>query len=98
IKEVDIRAVGVQSLPGEFGGLPATDRLLGFAVNTDGRLTSAANNEIDVLVDTNQDGKPDFAVIASDGGLLLTGSVSGQTLGGVVDLKTGFPPRPRARQ
>lgn len=89
LRETDIRAVGVQALPGSFGGLPATDRLLGFAVNTYGRWTQAANNEIDVLVDTNNDGKPDFVVIAADGGLVLTGSTNGQTLAFVVDLTTG---------
>ena len=66
LREVDIRAVGVQSLPGAFGGLPDSDRLLGFAVNTYGRWTSAANNEVDVLVDTDRDGTPDFVVIAAD--------------------------------
>ena len=87
-REVDLRAVGVQSLPGEFGGLPADDRLLGFAVNTYGRWTDAANNEIDVLVDVNLDGTPDFLVLAADSGLVLTGSTNGQVLGIVVDLTT----------
>jgi minor extracellular serine protease Vpr len=89
LREVDIRAVGVQSLPGAFGGLPDSDRLLGFAVNTYGRWTSAANNEVDVLVDTNRDGTPDFVVIAADSGLVLAGSPNGQVLGIVVDLSTG---------
>lgn len=89
IKEADLRAVGVQSLPGAFGGLPDSDRLIGFAVNTYGRWTDAANNEIDVLVDTDRDGTPDFLVIAADSGLILTGAVNGQTLAFVVDLTSG---------
>ncbi len=89
IAEADIRAVGVQALPGAFGGLSDDDRLLGFAVNTYGRWTDAANNEFDVLVDTNHDGTPDFVVIAADSGLVLTGSSNGQVLGFVVDLSDG---------
>jgi minor extracellular serine protease Vpr len=89
LRETDIRAVGAQSLAGAFGGLPDDDRLIGFAVNTYGRWTDAANNEVDVLVDTNRAGTPDFVVIAADSGLVLTGSVNGQVLGIVVDLSTG---------
>ena len=89
LRETDIRAVGAQSLAGAFGGLPDDDRLIGFAVNTYGRWTDAANNEVDVLVDTNRDGTPDFVVIAADSGLVLTGSSNGQVLGIVVDLTTG---------
>ena len=89
LRDVDIRAVGVQSLPGGFGGLPDDDRLLGFAVNTWGRWTSAAANEIDLTVDVDGDGTPDYLVIAADSGLLLTGSVNGQTLAFVVSLTTG---------
>jgi hypothetical protein len=89
LRETDIRAVGAQSLAGAFGGLPDDDRLIGFAVNTYGRWTDAANNEVDVLVDTNRDGTPDFVVIAADSGLVLAGSPNGQVLGIVVDLTTG---------
>ncbi len=89
LKEVDIRAVGAQSLDGAYGGLGNDDRLLGFAVNTYGRWTTAANNEVDLLVDTNRDGDPDFVVIAADSGLVLTGIPNGQVLGFVVDLSTG---------
>lgn len=89
LREGDIRAVGVQSLPGAFGGLPDSDRLLGFAVNTYGRWTTAANNEVDVLVDTDRDGTPDFVVIAADSGLVLAGAPNGQVLGIVVDLSDG---------
>lgn len=89
LKEVDLRAVGVQSLPGAFGGLPDADRLLGFAVNTYGQWTDAANGEVDLLVDTNRDGVPDFLVIAADSGLVLTGSANGQVLGFVVELTGG---------
>ncbi|HEX7472267.1 MAG TPA: S8 family serine peptidase, partial [Candidatus Limnocylindrales bacterium] len=89
LKEVDLRAVGAQSLPGAFGDLPASDRLLGFAVNTYGTWTDAANSEVDLLVDTNRDGTPDFLVIAADSGLVLTGSSNGQVLGFVVELTGG---------
>ena len=84
---------GVQSLPGVAGGLPDSDRLLGFAVNTYGRWTDAANNEIDLSVDVDRDGTPDFLVIAADSGLILTGAVNGQTLAFVVDLNVRRPRR-----
>ncbi|MFB7894257.1 S8 family serine peptidase [Microbacterium sp. NPDC056044] len=69
----DLRAAGVQSLdlPG------ATDKLLVFAVNTHQRWSNAANNEFDVLVDTNRDGTPDWAVVVTDGGLITSGSADG---------------------
>ena len=45
--------------------------------------------EVDLLVDTNRDGLPDFLVIAADSGLVLTGSANGQVLGFVVELTGG---------
>ncbi|MEV4687363.1 hypothetical protein MRBLWH3_001481 [Microbacterium sp. LWH3-1.2] len=67
----DLRAAGVQSF--DYG----TDHLLVFAVNTHQRWSNAATNEFDVLIDTNRDGEPDWAVVVTDGGVVTSGSADG---------------------
>ena len=74
---VDIRAVGVQTLPGEDFGVDSTDRGLVFAVNTWGQGSTAATNFYEIDIDTNGDGTPDFSLQAADLGLLTTGIVDG---------------------
>jgi minor extracellular serine protease Vpr len=77
----DIRAAGVQSFPDDGMGV--------FAVNSFGRLGTASAAEYDVLVDTNDDGSPEFAVIGLDLGLFTTGVLSGQFASIVLDIATG---------
>jgi subtilisin family serine protease len=83
--EMDIRNVGVQSLPGEAAGAPASDRLLVFAVNIYGRWSNAAGNEFDIPIDTNGDGKTDFTVVGTDLGAVTAGDANGQMASFVVD-------------
>ena len=75
----DIRAVGVQSLPGSFFGAPETDRVVIFAVNTWSKASNPAINEFDISIDTNHDGTMDALVVGVDLGLVLTGTPNGQT-------------------
>jgi minor extracellular serine protease Vpr len=79
----DVRAVGVQSFP-----VSATDNLLVFAVNTFDRFNTAANGEVDIYIDTNGDGIPDYDVFSFDYGALTTGSYSGEAVVGVQNLVT----------
>ena len=74
----DIRAVGVQSLPGSFFGAPDTDRVVNFAINTWGRSANAAVNEYDIEIDSNGDGTTDFLVVGVDLGAVLLGDFNGQ--------------------
>jgi subtilisin family serine protease len=76
----DVRAVGVQSFP--------TGNMLVFAVNTFDRFNTAATGEVDIYVDTNGDGIPDFVVFSVDYGVLTAGSSSGQAVVGVLNLAT----------
>ncbi|QKJ20189.1 S8 family serine peptidase [Microbacterium hominis] len=79
----DLANAGVQSFP--FSGT----QLLVFAVNTHQRWSNAAAVEFDVLIDTNRDGKPDFAVFAVDSGLVRAGSVDGRSEVFIANLNTG---------
>lgn len=87
----DIRAAGVQVLPASVldDTLPATDRALMFAVNMHDRFSSIAPHEVDVLIDTNADGEPDYDVFGYDYGLATAGVVSGMWVSFVVDLSMG---------
>ena len=83
---LDVRDVGVQVQPREFlcGSTPAgacgtaNDRSLVFAVNMYGRWSNPAVNEIDVPIDLQSDGRPDFFVVGVDLGAVLTGDFNGQ--------------------
>ena len=79
----DLRAAGVQSL------YPVGIPLLVFAVNTTKRWSNAAQNEFDVVVDVNNDGTPDYDIVAADLGALTTGTVNGIVGIGVFNLATG---------
>src|SRR5882762_8050633 len=58
-----LRAVGVQSINAQDVGLPASvGKLLVFAVNVFHPWTTPVQNEYDILLDVNGDGKFDFAV------------------------------------
>ena len=79
----DVRAVGVQAFP-----FDATTQLIVFAVNNYDRWSSPSSNEFDILVDVNGDGKPDFAVVGVDLGLITADAFSGRMAAFVIDLKT----------
>ncbi|OGN83767.1 MAG: hypothetical protein A2X23_01965 [Chloroflexi bacterium GWC2_73_18] len=76
--KVDVRHVGVQTLPGAAGGGAPSDRLLVFAINTYGSWSNAASAEFDVAIDTNNNGKTDFFVVGFDLGYITTGQFNGQ--------------------
>jgi len=85
----DVRAVGVQVLPGAALGGSDADRSLVFLINTWGRSANQTVNEYDILVDTNGDGVVDFFVVGVDLGAVLTGSFNGQMASFVIDASTG---------
>lgn len=84
IRSYDVRAVGVQTNP-----VSATDSLLVFAVNTFDRFSSPTSGEFDVLIDTDNDGVPDYDLIAADLGFLTGGSFDGEMVVALVNLDTG---------
>jgi minor extracellular serine protease Vpr len=77
---VDIRAVGVQSLPTGLEGAPLAsgDRLLVFAVNTYEPWSTPAVNEFDIGIDTDQSGTPEYILSALDHGLVTAGQPDGR--------------------
>lgn len=79
----DVRAAGVQSFA------DGEDHLLVFAINTHKRWSNAAGNEYDVILDTDRDGTPDYAVFSYDSGAVRAGSANGLAETFVVDLATG---------
>jgi hypothetical protein len=90
--QVDVRAAGVQVLPGEALGGAATDRSLVFAVNMFGRWSNAASEEVDIPIDVNADGTTDATLVGVDYGLVTAGAYDGRfaaftidALGNVVD-------------
>jgi hypothetical protein len=81
----DIRATGVQSLPGEVGGLPPDDRLLVFAVNFHGRFSTPSTLDTEVEIDVNGDGATDYYLVGFDGGALFAGVFDGVVLSFLFD-------------
>ncbi|WP_090938724.1 S8 family serine peptidase [Nonomuraea jiangxiensis] len=75
---MDIRAVGVQTLPGSALGGADTDRALVFAVNTSGQWSNASANEYDIPIDSNNDGAPDYILVGADYGLVTAGDFDGR--------------------
>jgi len=87
----DLRAVGVQTLPATALGVDdPDDRGVIFAVNTFERWGNPGENEIDVIVDTNQDGAPDFFVVGVDFGLVTTGNPDGTFASFIFDADGNF--------
>ena len=82
---VDLKAVGVQSLP----AADPAESAIAFAVNTHERWSNAARGEFDVYVDVNGDNTDDYNVVGVDYGLLTTGDITGQMATAVFDLRTG---------
>jgi subtilisin family serine protease len=75
----DLRAAGVQSFDGYSDENHPDDTLLVFAVNNYSRWSNAATNEFDVLIDTDGDSKPDWAVFTFDSGYVRTEVFNGIT-------------------
>ncbi len=69
----DVRAAGVRTY------MEGSEQVLEFAVNTHKRWSNAANNEFDVIIDTNRDGTPDWIVFSYDSGAFRAGDVNGVT-------------------
>jgi minor extracellular serine protease Vpr len=90
LNEMDIRDVGVESIPaGALMDNPAPgDTGLVFAVNNYGRWSNASQNEFDILIDTQNNGKADYIVAGADLGAVLTGTNNGQFASFVVNAKT----------
>ena len=86
----DVRAVGVQVLPGAALGSTSADRSLVFLINTWGQAASQSVNEFDIAIDTNGDGVADFIVVGADLGAVLTGSFNGQFASFTIDAHTGW--------
>lgn len=73
----DLLSAGIQSFPTQ--GAPSGRGLgwLLFGINVAHRWSNPAENEVDVLVDVNGDGVPDYDVIAIDLGAITAGSFNG---------------------
>jgi minor extracellular serine protease Vpr len=78
-----LRAVGVQSFTD-----PAAGQILVFAVNTFGRVSNPDSMQLDILVDVNGDGVPDYDIRAVDLGGFLSGNLNGQMVTLVINLAT----------
>ncbi len=77
--KTDIRAVGVQTIQGSEVGLEDDDRLLIFAVNFWSTYSTASDLDLEVEIDTDQDGSTDFYLVGLDSGLLFAGEFDGAT-------------------
>jgi subtilisin family serine protease len=90
--EIDLRAGGVQSLPTEVctGTPDPNDRCLIFAINTWNRWNSGAENEYDVNIDLNNDGKAEFALVGIDYAAVFgPGAIDGVPISLVLDKRNG---------
>lgn len=87
---MDIRAAGVKVLPGTAltGGQPE-DRALFFAVNAHGFWSNPSVNEIDIAIDLQNDGRPEYFVVGVDLGAVFAGSFSGQFASFIFNANTG---------
>ena len=85
----DLTNIGVQSLPGEVGGAPASDRLMVFAASQAVWTSTQATREVDIVIDTNGDEEADFVTFAADTGLVLTGTADGTMSSFTQNLATG---------
>ncbi|MBA3364717.1 MAG: S8 family serine peptidase [Actinobacteria bacterium] len=92
---VDIRAAGVQILPREalcgtaaVGACgKADDRSIVFAVNMSGFWSNPSTTKVDVAIDLQNDGRPEFFVVGVDVGAALSGSSDGRFASLVYDAK-----------
>jgi hypothetical protein len=104
---MDVRNAGVQVQPKSFlcgsstSGVcsKADDRSLVFAVNFYGTASNPAVSEIDIPIDLQNDGRPDFFVVGVDFGAVTAGSFDGRyasfifdAAGNLVDLWVASAP------
>jgi minor extracellular serine protease Vpr len=85
---MDVRAAGVQVLPGEAFGAPETDRGIQFVINMYDRFSTPAPHEVDVAVDTSGDGEADYYVVGYDEGAAFADLYDGLFLSLIVDATT----------
>jgi minor extracellular serine protease Vpr len=88
-RSMDVRAAGVQTLPGDALGGTADDRSLVFAVSGWGQATNHSVDEFDIAIDSDKDGATDYYVLGIDLGAVLTGSFDGRFGSITVDANTG---------
>jgi minor extracellular serine protease Vpr len=86
---MDVRDVGVQSLPGAALGGADSDRSLVFLINTWGKAANQSVNEYDIGIDSNGDGTTDYVVVGVDLGALTTGVFNGEFASFTIDAATG---------
>jgi hypothetical protein len=79
---IDLRAAGAQSFDG--GG----DQLVVFAVNTFNGWSTPEQQEFDILIDSNNDGAPDFVVFSLDLGLATGAGRNGEMVAAILNLST----------
>ncbi len=84
---MDIRAVGVQSVPAEvLTGVPdPNDRGLVFAINTYGHWSTSAENEFDIAIFGANKTKPDYFVVGVDFGAVTVDAFDGRMASFVFD-------------
>jgi len=81
----DVRAAGLQVLPGAVQGGEDSDRSLAFAVNMHRGWSTAAATEVDIPIDTNGDGTADAWVIGTDLGQATAGEFDGRYVSLITD-------------
>jgi minor extracellular serine protease Vpr len=81
----DIRATGVQSLPGFAGSLDADDRLLLFSVNLWERWSAPDDVDVEIEINTDDDVAWEYLLVGFDLGAVLTGELSGQVVSFLVN-------------
>ena len=81
----DVRAAGVQVLPGAALGGDKTDRGLVFAVNVHQGWSTPAASEVDIPIDNNNDKKVDAFVIGIDFGEATAGDFDGRYIALITD-------------
>jgi subtilisin family serine protease len=81
----DVRAAGVEVLPGDALGGEETDRTLVFAVNTHSSWSTPAASEVDIAIDNNSDGATDAWVIGVDNGQVFRGEYDGRYVSLITD-------------
>ena len=88
-RSMDVRAAGVQTLPGEVFGGTSEDRSLVFAVNGWGAAPNHSVDEFDIAIDSDQDGTTDYFVLGVDLGAVLSGNFDGRFGSFTIDAETG---------
>jgi hypothetical protein len=89
---MDVRAVGVQSIPAEVltGEPDPSDRALLFAINTWGRWSTAAESEFDIAIFGSNKKKPDYFVVGVDFGAITAGAFDGRVASIIFDAKANL--------